>query len=596
MKPNTTAIWFVLAVLLAAAIWFLEDQFQPAAPREIFVFAGLRAGKVTGVQIIPAGAREISAVRTNQIWLLEKPFAYPAQAAAIDRLLGVLEKLSPSLPISAAEMSGHKDADADYGFDNPQFRLDVTAGAQTWHLNVGNKTAPGDGVFVRVVGATGAFVTDPGWLQFLPRDANDWRDTTLVDVPAAVDWIVVTNGAKAIELRRDATNRLWRMVRPLQASADSLRIVTGLQQLRAAKAEQFVSDDPKADLAGYGLDPAALDVWLGSGTNLLTALHAGKEVNGNPALIFARRDGWNAIVATAKEPLAPWRGTVIDFRDPNLLELTAPVAEIEVRGQNNFTLQQRASNVWNVVGEKFPTDAEQVNAYLRMLGNLRIADFVQDVVTGPGLQNFGLASPSQQITLRSVAGNTNSIIAQLLLGATSTNEIYVKRAGEDFVYGLSLADLSRLTLPGDYFRDHHVWNFSETNVASVTLRQNGKTRQLLRTGTNEWTLAAGQGIINPPAIEETVHRLGDLTALAWIGRKFTDADIGRTTNGLSIAIELKSGEKHLLEFGQNVQVPSLNAQTAEAAVMMDGERWAFVFPPVLYPLVADYLTIPPDAP
>ena len=51
---------------------------------------------------------------------------------------------------------------------------------------------------------TGAFVTDPGWLQFLPRSAADWRDTTLVDTADTVDWIVITNGAKAIELRRDA--------------------------------------------------------------------------------------------------------------------------------------------------------------------------------------------------------------------------------------------------------------------------------------------------------------------------------------------------------------------------------------------------------
>jgi len=28
--------------------------------------------------------------------------------------------------------------------------------------------------------------------------------------------------------------------------------------------------------------------------------------------------------------LSPWRGSVNDFRDPHLLELTAPVAEIEI--------------------------------------------------------------------------------------------------------------------------------------------------------------------------------------------------------------------------------------------------------------------------
>ena len=494
------------------------------------------------------------------------------------------------MSLTAAEVSRRKDADAAFGFDNPQFAIDLAAGQQTWHVRVGNKTAPGDGVYVRVVGVTSAFVTDTSWLQFLPHEATDWRDTTLVDTPATVDWIVITNGTKAIELRRDVTNHLWRMIRPLQARADSLRIVTALQQLRTAKVSQFVSDDPKADLPGYGLEPASFDVWLGTGTNLLTAVHAGKDTAANPGQMFARRDGWNAIVTTAKEPLAPWRGTVNDFRDPRLLELTAPVAEIEVRGDINFTLQQRGSNAWAVAGEKFPTDADKVTSYLRMLAALRVA-FVQDVVTGPGLPRFGLTNPPpRQITLRAAVGDTNRVIAQLLFGASTTNQIYVKRGDEDCVYALALDDWKALPSSGEEFRDRRVWSFSETNVTQVTVRQNGKMAQLVRTGTNQWSVAAGSALIMPPAVEETVHRLGELTVAGWLGRKFNAPDIGLTTNSLSVTIELKTGEKYAVDFGGEI------SQTAVAVATLDGERWAFVFPPVLYPLVTQYLASPLTAP
>jgi hypothetical protein len=595
MKSQTTVIWFVLAAILAAAIWLVEKHFTPGAAGQNVLLGGLRANQVTAIQIIPAGAREISVSRTNKMWLLEKPFAYPAQAAAIESLLGALEKLTPLTALTAAEMSGRKNADAEFGFDNPQFTLDLAAGEQRWRLRVGNKTAPGDGVYVRVVGATGAAVTDAGWLQYLPREAAGWRDTSLVDNAETVDWIVITNGAN-LELRRDATNHLWRMIRPLQTRADNLRIVTALQQLRSAKVSQFVSDDPKADLTAFGLEPAALDVWLGHGTNLLAAVHAGKDVAGNPGQLFAQREGWSAIVTTAKEPLAPWRGAVNDFRDSHLLELTAPVTEIEVRGENNstnFTLQLHGSNVWLVAGEKFPTDADTVQAFIRQLASLRVADFVQDVVTGSGLQSFGLTNPpARQITLRAAGGDSNSVIAQLLFGASTTNQIYVKRADEDFVYALTLDDLNRLPSSGEEFRARRVWNFSEANVVNVTLHQNGKTRQLLRTGTNEWSLAAGsQGIINPPAVEETVHRLGELAVAGWLGRNAATLEkIGLNTNNLSVAIELKSGEKYAVDFGAEV------SQTALAAVTLEGERWAFVFPPVIYQLVAAYLTIPANAP
>ena len=87
-----------------------------------------------------------------------------------------------------------------------------------------------------------------------------------------------------------------------------------------------------------------------------------------PSQIYARREGWNAVFTTAKEPLAPWHGTVNDFRDPHLLELTAPVAEIEVHGPKDFTLQRQGTNDWKIVGEKFPVDAENVQLFIKTAG------------------------------------------------------------------------------------------------------------------------------------------------------------------------------------------------------------------------------------
>ena len=45
---------------------------------------------------------------------------------------------------------------------------------------------------------------------------------------------------------------------------------------------------------------------------------------------------------------------------------------------------------------------------------------------------------------------------------------------------------------------------------------------------------------------------------------------------------------------QNHQVNA--PQTALAAVTLDGERWAFIFPPVVYQFVLSYLIIPANVP
>jgi hypothetical protein len=594
MKSKTTTIWFVLAASLFAGIWLCGKFLQPAPPATNNLLPGLRASDLTAIEVSPAGAREIDVIRDHHAWQLQKPLAYPAQAAAIETLAGALEKLAPATRLTASEISSHKNADADFGFENPQFSLVVMAGDERWQLIIGNRTAPGDQVFIRVVGVDGAFVTDAGWLQLLPRSANEWRDTALVDTADPVDWLVITNGTKAMEFRRDPTNQLWRMIRPLQARADGARLAAALQQLQSGRAAQFVTDDPRADLSGYGLQPADLDVWLGHGTNFTAAIHVGKNPANNPALLFARREGWNTVVTAAKETFAPWRGAVNDYRDPHLLTLTTPIAEIEVRGENPFTLQQRGPDGWAVAGETFSADAENVKNFLKLLAGLRVEEFVKDVVTAPDLQGFGFAPAAREIILRGPAGDTNRVLAQLLFSTNETDRVLVKRGDEDFIYAIKPEDFARLPEAGWEFRERRIWNFLETNVAQVTLRQNGKTRQMIRTGDNKWSLAPGsQGIINPPAVEETLHRLGELTAAGWVGHNVTAPEkYGLNTNNLSFTVELKTGEKLSVDFGAELA----QAQTALAVVTFDGERWVFVFPPVLYQFVATYLTIPPDAP
>ena len=98
MKSKTTVIWLVLAVSLAGFIWIFEHHFQSAAPAASGLLSGLRAASVTSLQVIPAGTREISALRTNGVWQLEKPMSYPAQAAAIESLLATLESVRAKHP------------------------------------------------------------------------------------------------------------------------------------------------------------------------------------------------------------------------------------------------------------------------------------------------------------------------------------------------------------------------------------------------------------------------------------------------------------------------------------------------------------------
>lgn len=596
MNSKNTLTWFIVAVALFAFIFIYHFFERPPAPGRPEMLPDLRSTSVTSIQVIPDGAPEISIFHTNADWTMTQPVVYPAQRAAIDTFLDTLQKLKPAMRISPAELRENHESDSQYGFQPPRISLVVQSADNSWRILIGNKTPPGDQVFVRVAGIEDIFVIDADWLKGIPQSANDWRDTSLASIQNGCDSIVLTNGAKIIELHCNPTNHLWQMTRPLAARANSDYIVSAMHQLQTARVSQFITDNPNTDLTTFGLQPTDLDLWLEQGAGAAAALHLGKSPTNDLTQVFAKRDGWSAIVTTAKQPLTPWYGVVNDFRDPYLFELTSPVAEIETLGPgtNHIILQRQSTNEWKIVGQKFPVDAEVVQSFIQRLAGLKVSEFVKDVVTPADLSAYGLTVPSRQITLRSAVGDTNAVIAELRFGAARTNEVLVQHAGEDFIYAITPEDFSRLPEKVAWqFRERRIWNFSENDVTQITVRQNGKTRQINRNGPNNWSLAPGsQGIINPPAIEEVAHELGNMTAEAWVSRGVNDpATFGLKPGNLSITVTLKNGQSLTVDFGGQIA-----KYITLAAVTLDGERWVFVFSPAPYEYIRNYLAITPDAP
>jgi hypothetical protein len=596
MNSKNTWLWFLLAGALFATLFFLDRHWQAPVSTTTQGWPDFQLAQATSVQVIPAGAVEIRADRTNDQWFLTKPYPYPAQPVAIQALLDALAKLTPVLRITAGELRQQPSAEQDYGLDNPPVSLFLQTRTQQWQLKIGRRTAPGNQVYMRVVGVDGAFVTEADWLKYLPQQANDWRDRSLVNAEGVYDWIVLTNGAKVIELRQNHTNHLWQMIRPLAARADSDRINRALQQLRFGRVEEFVTEDAHADLPAYELQPADLDLWLGHAGVLSDGLHLGKSPTNNPALVFAKREGWNGVVTTLKEPLSPWHGTVNEFRNAHLVESAAAANELEVRMAKHpggFTLQRQSSNVWQVAGESFPVDTEMVQNFLKAVGGLSAKEYVDSAATTTDLEKYGLTQPGLQITLRPVVGDTNQTLAQLAFSA-QTNGVFVRRSDEDFIYRLDPADLNQLSLYDNawQFRDRQIWNFPNQDITQITVRQNGKTRQILHSARDQWVLAPGSaGEIYGPSIEETAHQLGTLAAIIWVQPRVTNpGPFGVDTNSLHIEVGLKNGQKLGLDVGNPMYSQPVGLVT------LNGERWAFVVPEIVNQLVVSYLTIPANVP
>ena len=566
------------------------------------------------MQVRPAVAGqaqlEIRAERTNNTWQLTEPpstaglrtdtnswLPFPAQAASIENLIVALEQLTPAVYISESELKSHSKADEEFGFTTPQASIVIMQGSYRVHVLIGARTNPGDQVYLQVVGIEGAYVVSADLLKHIPRSANDWRDTTVIYVgTASFDRIAVTNSSTALVrlvLQRDSTNRVWRIVWPLQARADNLRMQESLQKLQNLRVRQFVSDDPRTDLEPLGLAPAELELAIGQGTNMLALLQFGRSPTNDPGQVYARRFGQYSIFTVDKDSLSSWRAAVNDFRDSHLLNLPEPVDSIEVIGQDIFSLHHETNEVWRVLPDNLAADTTTVQDLLAVLTGAPIIGFVKDVVNPPDLVDFGLASPLRRFILSPKASNLSVISNEVCFGL-STNQpdkVFVKRTDESSVYALSTNDFARLPSAGWQLRERKLWHFSEDDIARVTIRQGGKTLQLLRNERYKWSIAPGsQGIIpNELALEDTVRGLVQASAVAWAAHGEPDGSgFGLHEKGLQITLELKNGDKATIEFGR--EAASTNRY---AAVTLDGQVWVLEFPWMIYRDISSYLSISP---
>jgi len=593
MSSKHTWLWLTAAAVLFAFI-FLFEHFRPHPPTgPFYLLPDLDAHTVRSVQIHPSGQPEIRVERTNHVWHLVAPVAYPAQGTNVDRLLAALQSLTVAHRIPERDFRRNPKLAADYGVEPPELSLTLNSDRQ---ILFGHRTSPGDQVFVRIPGIAGIAIVDSEVLDLFPSNVNAWRNDLLADTGGKpFDKIVVTNTVKSqwsFVLQRDPTNRLWGMTFPLKARADSEKVGNAVQQLEQLRVHKFVSDDPKADLESLGLQPPALTLALGQGSNSVLVLDFGKELTNSPGFIYARRRDQTTIVTLATNTLSQWNTSYDFFRDRHLLTMLGPIDSIHIIGRDTFTLQWQTNNSWTVLPQNFPADEAMATRLARTLSELQVAGFERDTVppTDPALALYGLTKPARQFVVSWAPSVTATNPPTTLNFGTSTNgQVFAQRSDERTVYSIAPADYDALPSASWEMRDRNIWNFDVNDVVRLTIQQNGKTREIVH-GTNGWQLAASTNwILNDSAIESTMRDLAHLRAFAWIEHGADKlAAFGIDANTYQLTIELKNGQKLAFQLGKETRLGSVYA-----SVMLNGEPWIFEFPPDVLPSLGYSLMIPP---
>jgi len=167
MTSRANWFWISMAAALFAFIFFYQRHAHKPPAGPVRLLADFKTADVTSVQVRPEGQLEIRAERTNGTWVLTQPLAYPAEPAIVESLLVALEHLIPSTYITRRELAARPKAEEEYGFTSPQATINLWCGNYRSILFIGAKTAPGDQVFVQVVGDEGVHIVDADLLKFV---------------------------------------------------------------------------------------------------------------------------------------------------------------------------------------------------------------------------------------------------------------------------------------------------------------------------------------------------------------------------------------------------------------------------------------------
>jgi hypothetical protein len=291
------------------------------------------------------------------------------------------------------------------------------------------------------------------------------------------------------------------------------------------------------------------------------------------------------------DPLAGWNDGAKVFRDHRLARFEPAEPDmIECRGPSNslsFTVRRLTNDSWRVTAPfDFPADTNTIRVFLRNLAGLEVVPndgnvAVQDVVAESVLPTFGLAPPARQYFVKrtSNAAATNAVIAEIDFGAEKDGRVYARRGDlpeERSVYAVSVTNYNALPAAAVALRERRIWNFTEDQVASITVRVDGKSTEMVHKGTNDWTVSAGsQGIFDPIIVEVGAQELGEIRADAWVDRgseKLTQ--YGFTEKSLQISAKLRGKEPAQMltvDFGGH----SPRGLRYGTARMEDGQVWIF---------------------
>lgn len=226
-------------------------------------------------------------------WRMTSPYVLRANDKFITAMLDSLEimRVREHIPVTAANL-------AAYGFERPAASLTLTIEERAKPQEILVGSASGDGLYahVRDPAEEWIYAVDASTLPGMPSSAIELRDNKILRFKGyQVHMFEVVTPDERLRVRRDQKQRVvWKLEEPATGDADANSVGRAFSELDSLYSEAFVTADPDADLATYGLDSPVMELTMQIGgrndvPEERLSLLVGKSFPGDGNLVYVKR-------------------------------------------------------------------------------------------------------------------------------------------------------------------------------------------------------------------------------------------------------------------------------------------------------------------
>ena len=236
-------------------------------------------------------------------WRMTSPHEMRADDRFITAMLDSLEimRVREHIPLTDANK-------AAYGFEKPAARLSLSIEERVrpQEILIGSATDDGQYNYVMDPAEEWIYAVDASTLQRLPASAIELRDNKILRFKGfQVHMFEVVTPEDRLRVRRDQKQRIvWKMEEPSSGDADAISVGQAFSVLDSLYSQAFITADPDADLATYGLDRPIMELTLQIGgrddvPEERLSLLVGKSFPGDENLVYVKQRD-SPVVSLAK--------------------------------------------------------------------------------------------------------------------------------------------------------------------------------------------------------------------------------------------------------------------------------------------------------